>query len=85
MKTFREMSDAEKFENAREEFLNALADCEWQIDYDADTDSNGHQVDCSTFSIQGSISCLAQMCSALGIEPKLEQSLESAIEEAMEN
>ena len=53
--------------DSKEHFLDMLADCEWNIDYDADTDSNGRQVDCSTFSIQGPLQALITFIEQLGI------------------
>jgi len=74
-----------KFEAAREAFLNMIADShQWEIEYDADTNSNGMQVDCSSYSIDGPIENLRDICEAFGIRQKYEQSLDDAILEAVE-
>ena len=68
----------------REHFLNVLADGEWAIDYDADTNSSGHLIDCSHFVLRVSLFSFKQLTEALGIEPKYMQSLDDAIQEAIE-
>jgi hypothetical protein len=75
-----------KFENAREAFLSLIADSrEWGVEFDADTNSNGSQIDCSTFSIDGPIRSLEELCEALDIKTSYGQSIDDAIQQAVES
>ena len=72
------------FLRARNAFLNMLADCEWEINYDADTNDSGRQVDCSSFVIKGSLAALRMLTDALDIIPAREQGLDDKLEKMIE-
>ena|SRR5215471_9808507 len=75
-----------KFQAAREAFLSLIADSSnWGVEYDADTNSAGRQIDCSTFVVEGPIWSLEALCGALDIKrSRIDQSLDDAIQEAVE-
>jgi hypothetical protein len=71
-------------DDAKEHFLDFLADCKWEIEHDADTDSNGRQVDCSTFTISGSLYSLATFLDALKIDRGYYESWDDALQRHIE-
>src|SRR5215475_15559743 len=73
-----------KFQDVREAFLSLIADSSnWGVEYDADTNSAGRQIDCSTFYIDGPLRSLEALCEALDIKKsRIDQSLDDAIQEA---
>jgi hypothetical protein len=75
----------DKLQAAREAFLTLIADAEqWGIDYEADqSPDTARMIDCSTYNIRGPISGLRDLCEALDIKPKYMQSLEDAIQAAV--
>ena len=75
------MTDQTKF---REAFLDLLADGEWSIEYDADTNDSGHLIDCSHFHFRVSLFSLKTFCDTIGIQPRYEQSMDEALQEAIE-
>ena len=79
------MSDTDKLHSIREAFLDVIADSrDFTIDYDADTNSNGMMVDCSTFSINGPLTSLVGLVEALGMRRKYEESVDDMIQRYVE-
>jgi hypothetical protein len=75
----------DKLAKARSAFLDLVADAtDWGVDYDADTNSSGRMVDCSTYHIRGHLLALETLCETLGIQRKYDQPLDDAIQQAME-
>jgi|SRR5215467_11158150 len=74
-----------KFQNAREAFLDMIADChKWDVEHDADTDSNGRTVDCSIFILQGPIRPFEYLCEMLDIKQDYCESIKDSVDRALE-
>lgn len=69
----------------KEDFLDLFADCELKIEYDADTNINGSQIDCSTFTLTGSLYSLTTFLETLSIKRSYEESWDDAIQRAVES